>query len=228
MVYDYDGKYKRSLRNEQYCDRFAVVNDSLAVCCTNEPTVGPRIFLSSLKNGKKLKDLLPERKVDSHNLMVNIGLFARVERSKDRIVLCSATSDTIFALNTQTCELEPRYVQQPLNAELSEDAVKTVPYLQFETDKYASILISDIPFPPFRYLINKENGTILRTRLADRNNQEFVMDFGTNKDNVIMDLYTTKELKEQLEDNKLSGELKTIVETMKEDDNPLLVLTTLQ
>lgn len=225
MVYDYDGKYKRSFRNEQYCDRFAVVNDSVAIGCMNEPVPGPRIFLSSLKDGKTIKVLLPERKVDCKKLMTNIGLFARVGRSQDRIILCSSTSDTIFAFNTQTMELEPRYVQRPLNTLLPEDAVKTVPYLQFETDKYACILMNDIPLPDFRYWVDRETGDILKVRLADKNKGSRVMEFGTNKPDVIVDLFATQELKELFGNNKLSGELKTIAEAMKEDDNPVLVLT---
>ena len=225
MVYDFEGKNKRSFRNDQYCDRFAVVNDTMAIGCMNEPVPGPRIFLSSLKDGKTLKVLLPERKVDSKKLMTNIGLFARVGRSRNRIILSSSTSDTVFAYNTQTMELEPRYVQQPLNAQLSDDAVKTVPYLQFETDKYASVLVNDRPLPDFRYLIDRESGAIVKTQFADKNKGGHVMDFGTNRPNVIIDLLTTKELKESLENNKLLGELKAIAESMKEDDNPVLVLT---
>lgn len=226
LVYNYAGKYLRSFKNEVYFDRFCVINDSLAVCCNNNITMEDRAFLLSLKNGKKKEVLLGKRKVDPQHLMVNIGAFSRINKYEDLIFLCMATSDTIYAYHTTEKKLTPVYIQHPLIK--NDDRIKTVPYLQFETSQYASILINDTPLPDFTYWLNKEDGTIAKIRLKNKEAGDYVPGWGTNRPDVLFDLLEMPKLKELQQKNALSGELETVVAASGEEDNPILMIATLR
>lgn len=222
----YDGKYKRSFKNESYFDRFCVLNDSLAVCSNNDINQEDRIFTISLKNGKKKEVLLGAKKTDAKKLMVNIGAFSRTNQYQDMVYLCVGTSDTIFAYDTNLKKLLPIYIQSPLNK--NEDEVKTVPYLQFETAHNASILINDSPMPNFTYWFNKENGNLSKVRIKNKDLDDYVLAWGTNKPNVVFDILEMPRLKEQLRNNSLSGELKSLVEAAEDEDNPIIMIAEIE
>lgn len=226
LVYGYDGKYKRSFKNESYFDRFCVLNDSLAVCSNNDINQEDRIFTISLKNGKKKEVLLGAKKTDAKKLMVNIGAFSRTNQYQDMVYLCVGTSDTIFAYDTNLKKLLPIYIQSPLNK--NEDEVKTVPYLQFETAHIASILINDSPMPNFTYWFNKENGNLSKVRIKNKDLDDYVLAWGTNKPNVVFDILEMPRLKEQLRNNSLSGELKSLVEAAEDEDNPIIMIAEIE
>ena len=61
-VYTYGGKYLRSVKCEKGFDRFYVLNDSLAICSTNDITNDIRAFTISLRDGKVDPVLLADRK----------------------------------------------------------------------------------------------------------------------------------------------------------------------
>ena len=226
LVYDYNGKYVRGFRNDTYFDRFWVLNDSLAVCSNNDITIEDRAFTLSLKDGKKKDVLLGKKKIDTGTgtatLMVNIGAFSRVCKYQNDIFLCIATTDTVYAYNTIDKKLRPVYIQSPLNKE--DDLVKTVPYLQFESSKYASVLINKPPMPDYTYWFNKEDGTLSKVQLKNKELGHAILGWGTNKKNVIIDILEMPKLKEYEESHTLSGKLQTLVATSKEDDNPIIMI----
>ena len=221
-VYTYGGKYLRSVKCEERFDRFYVLNDSLAVCSTNDITNDIRAFTISLRDGKVGHVLLEKRILaNTQNLMVNIGAFSRINKLGDRIYLCVSTSDTIYAYDTKNNMVDPIYIQNPLKTD--EDKVKTVPYLQFESSRFASVFIGDIPMPDFTYWVDKESGECSRVKIRNRDLDDYVLAWGTNRDNLIFDILEMPELKKRLKQGKLSGELKSLVEQSDEEDNPIIM-----
>lgn len=228
LVYDYKGTMKRNFRVSVPGDHFYILNDSNAVFCSNEPVnSGSRIVIGTLDKGKTKEKLLDGKLTLYKRLMVNIGAYSKIIPHREYINLCMAT-DTIFAYNKNTLRLEPRFIQQPLNSQLESEDVKTVPYLQFESDKYVSILVNDRPFPDFTYVVNKESGDVRKIRFIDKNAGKKVWCWGTNKPNTVIDFLNVTELMELLSDNKLSGELLSLSKLLKEEDNPVLMLATFE
>ena len=223
LVYEYDGKFKRSFKNEAYFDRFYVLNDTSVICSNNDINQEDRIFTLSLRDGKK-ENVLLGKKPDKNlqGLMVNIGAFARLNTYKEQIYFCISTSDTIFAYDTKQQKLYPAYVQLPLNS--SNDEVKTVPYLQFETSRFSSVLINDKPMPNFTYWFDKEKKEVSKIRIWNRDLEDYVLMWGCNRENVVFDILEMGRLKEKQANNKLSGELKTLVENSNVEDNPILMI----
>lgn len=131
-----------------------------------------------------------------------------------------------LCLYTTEKKLTPVYIQNPLIK--NDDRIKTVPYLQFETSKYASILINDAPLPDFTYWLNKEDGTIAKIRLKNKEAGDYVLAWGTNRPDVLFDLLEIPKLKELQQKNALSGELETLVTASGEEDNPILMIATLR
>lgn len=226
LVYGYNGKFKRSFKNNSYFDRFCVINDSLAVCSNNDINQEDRVFTISLKDGKKKDVFLGTKKMDAKNLMVNIGAFSRMNQLQNKIFPCVGTSDTIYAFDATLNELLPVYIQSPLNR--NEDEVKTVPYLQFETVHVASILINDKPMPNFTFWFNKDKGTLSKVRVKNIDLGDYVLAWGTNKPNIVFDILEMPKLKEQLRNNSLSGELKSLVEVSEEEDNPIIMIAKIE
>lgn len=224
IVFDYEGKVKRQFRTERDYDHFYVLNDSCALFCSNEPSADDRIVLGSLKNGTIVRSLLPARLISDRRLMVNIGAYPRIVPYRNFVNLCTATSDTVYAYNTVSGKLEPRFYQYPLNEQVEKDAVKTVPYMQFETERYAGILINDTPFPAFIYLVDKRTGRAEKAIFTDRNKGSAVWCWGTNLDNTTVDLLDVQELQDLLAAGKLQGALKDAAVALAEDDNPVLLV----
>lgn len=225
LVYDYKGTMKRNFRVSVPGDHFYILNDSNAVFCSNEPVNSDsRIVIGTLDKGKTKEKLLDGKLTLYKRLMVNIGAYSKIIPHREYINLCMAT-DTIFAYNKNTLRLEPRFIQQPLNSQLESEDVKTVPYLQFESDKYVSILVNDRPFPDFTYVVNKESGDVRKIRFIDKNAGKKVWCWGTNKPNTVIDFLNVTELMELLSDNKLSGELLSLSKLLKDEDNPVLMVT---
>ena len=223
LVYEYGGKYKRSFRNEVYFDRFYVLNDTSFICSNNDINQEDRIFTLSLKDGKKGNVLLGKKPdKDLRGLMVNIGAFARLNAYKEQVYFCISTSDTIFAYDIKQQKLYPAYVQSPLNG--NNDEIKTVPYLQFETSQFSSILINDKPMPNFTYWFDKGKKEIFKVRIWNRDLDGYVLMWGCNRDNITFDILEMGRLKEKQADNKLSGELKMLVENSDVEDNPILMI----
>ena len=131
----------------------------------------------------------------------NIGAFSRINKLGDRIYLCVSTSDTIYAYDTKNNMVDPIYIQNPLKTD--EDKVKTVPYLQFESSRFASVFIGDIPMPDFTYWVDKESGECSRVKIRNRDLDDYVLAWGTNRDNLIFDILEMPELKKRLKQGKL-------------------------
>lgn len=226
-AYTYGGKYLRSVKCEKGFDRFYVLNDSLAICSTNDITNDIRAFTISLRDGKVDHVLLEKRMLaDTRNLMTNIGAFSRLNKLGDRIYLCISSSDTIYVYDTKSHILDPVYIQNPLKTDV--DKVKTVPYLQFESSRFASILINDIPRPDFTYWVDKESGECSRVKIRNRDLDDYVLAWGTNRDNWVFDILEMPRLKERLKQGKLSGELKSLVEQSDEEDNPIIMIAEIE
>lgn len=226
-AYTYGGKYLRSVKCEKGFDRFYVLNDSLAICSTNDITNDIRAFTISLRDGKVDHVLLEKRMLaDTRNLMTNIGAFSRLNKLGDRIYLCISSSDTIYVYDTKSHILDPVYIQNPLKTDA--DKVKTVPYLQFESSRFASILINDIPRSDFTYWVDKESGECSRVKIRNRDLDDYVLALGTNRDNLVFDILEMPRLKERLKQGKLSGELKSLVEQSDEEDNPIIMIAEIE
>lgn len=226
MIYTYDGNYIRSISHEYPFDKIVLVNDSTMLCSTDMYGGRSIFFLSSLKNGQTTEIFLREEGISLKNIMTNTGFMSNIRFYNDNIMQ-TTLQDSIFSINKNTLELTARYIQLPSNKTLTEDKPKTLLYLLFETDHYANIATGRaFPYPE-TYIIDKKTNTITTGRFVDKERGEKIMPFGTNKDNIIVDLYDSFDLQKLLNENKLSGSLKQIAEELKEEDNPVLMIATL-
>ena len=78
--------------------------------------------------------------------------------------------------------------------------------------------------PNFTYWFDKGKKGVSKVRIWNRDLEDYVLMWGSNRDNVVFDILEMGKLKEKQANNKLSGELKTLVENSDVEDNPILMI----
>ncbi len=143
------------------------------------------------------------------------------------VMITEFVSDTVYVVSGAG-GLTPRWVKtpSPMNMDVPR---RRYSKLDFETERYAFFAVAG-GGDPAGYKMDKSNGTITRTYLYDANMEH--VDFPFNKLIFLRGIntgrfaqsYQALSLKNLLEAGKLSGELATIASTIKEDDNPVIML----
>ena len=145
----------------------------------------------------------------------------------DGVMITEFVSDTVYVVSGAG-ELTPRWVKtpSPMNMDVPR---RRYSKLDFDTERYAFFAAAG-GGDPAEYKVDKSNGTITRTYLYDANMEHVDFPFnkliflrGINTGHLAMS-YQALSLKHLLEAGKLSGELATIASTIKEEDNPVLML----
>lgn len=75
--------------------------------------------------------------------------------------------------------------------------------------------------------VRKKLNVIYKGFIADADRGTAMKPINTNRDNVIADMYDVFSLKQLAEQNLLDGKLKEITETLDDEDNPVLMIATL-
>ncbi len=138
------------------------------------------------------------------------------------------SADTVYVVSAAG-ELASRWVKTPSAVEMSIDA-RRYSGLRLETDHYAFFAATTGITDNMGYKIDKTTGAVTRTYLYDanldhvstRNNRIITPPVNTGR---LAMPYQPLHLIKWLEEGKLSGELATLAATLKEDDNPVLLIS---
>lgn len=227
ITYDYEGNIKNSISLQEYCDDLGTICGNQILCTTYIPNSRPMAFTASLQNGEITNNLL-----HSYDFKDRTGLtivftdkWTQNILYNEKVIYQNFINDTIYSIDKKNLNVSPRYIQLPPNTGL--DGENSLIFVTFETDRYANIIVSKRPPLSYTFVIDKKENKIYKGFFADLNTNKGVSPINTNIDNVIADLYESHELQNLLEKEYLSGELKQIAETLKEEDNPVLMLATI-
>lgn len=228
LFYNYNGLFQKSILLEKYCSRFDIVENDI-ILCFNYLIVNhdqPIIFSISSISGKTLSDIVLGRKERTGSKGLLTDYYTRNKVYNNKYINNTYLTDTIFCVDKETLKVEPRYIQIPPNTGIGEG--NSTPFLLFETNKYANILIYDggSDVKEKHFIINKKTNEIYKGIFADYEKGTAVIPINTNKDNILADLYEVPGLKKLLSKGHLTGSLKEITESLDEEDNPILVIVT--
>lgn len=224
-IYDYDGNFKSSYPLKTYCSGFDTITTDILLCSNNINNNRPTIFTTSTVTGDILDEISPIRTKRTGAKTILMEYYTDNKYYNNQLIYNTFMMDTIYSVNKKTLVMSPRYIQLPINNGIGES--NSIPYLLFETDRYANILIySEIP-SNFTYIIDKKENKIYKGYFADYEKGTAVIPINTNIDNVIVDMYDSFELQDRLSKNKLSGKLKEISQTLNDEDNPVLMIATI-
>lgn len=224
-IYDYDGNFKSSYSLKAYCSGFDIVDAGILLCSNNINNNRPTIFTTSTINGDILTEISPIRTKRTGAKTVLMEYYTDNKYYNNQLIYNTFMMDTIYSVNKKTLIMSPRYIQLPVNNGIGES--NSIPYLLFETDRYANILIySDIP-SNYTYIVDKKENKIYKGYFGDYEKGTAIIPINTNIDNVIVDMYDSFELQDRLSKNKLSGKLKEISQSLNDEDNPILMIATI-
>ncbi len=243
LVYDENGKYKRTLPFPKGCwfeDEMNYDNQTL-IAYENYNVFNPKkihlarkkpYVLLSKKDGSMVSEInlkVKERISTSFSIPMgeNSSYVVKISninilKNKNDFILAEIASDTLFAFTPQK-KLVPLAIRKP--AVLSMSDPKVVLFTGFVNDKY-------IDFGTFKNEYNfqtKEAGT-QTSLLLDRTTHEIFeynlvnADFKSRKGSFDYARLYSDELIDALEAGKLNGKLKEIAQKINIDDNPVLMV----
>jgi len=215
FFYDASIEYKKAMENDfssevDVTSFYLISKENGAVLDYLELPIVP-IFIGTNRNGIRV----PAMKV-------------RLLQSKKGILLCNPESDTVF-LYGKDRSLSPILYKTPLIGSTS-----PLTYMNncIDTEFYQFIDICTVVpgIPDIKhYLRDKQTGEIFRQRLLlkEYEGKEFIISptcfLVLYRDGCFFELGLI-ELKQAYRENKLSGKLKELVATLKEDDNSIYVM----
>jgi hypothetical protein len=254
LVYNLNGEYKRTLKYSNdfsRIDAYNFDNDSFLIYDNSNmffSTYNKKPYMiMSKKDGSIVSTLdifLPVRyyngsyyEVEANGQNMTMSLY--IDASNNRyygknLLLADISSDTIYLLSKNK-ELTPLIVRKP---SVHSAEPRTVLTHQFSTDKFIFLYKIILDFDAAqngRSITNKE----LIYEFANREISEVsfvnddypslpwwgaVIQFPETPHNVTASLIPTYHLKKVSKENKLKGELKKMVATLNEEDNPVLMI----
>ena len=225
--YTYNGVLKNAIRLETYGENLGTICDSLIICTNYFGNNQPMAFLSSLNNGKTVKALLPSQTIkDETGLSMKFyNKYTENLLYNNKVIYQNFINDTIYTIDKKDFSVSLRYIQLPPNTGL--DGKNSMPFVSFETDRYTYIIINKNPPLSHNFIIDKKENKIYRGFIGDTELRRSITPINTNKDNVIADLYDASTLTDYLSKNQLRGSLKEIAETLNDEDNPVLMIATI-
>lgn len=227
-TYGFNGEHKNKIHIETFGSDIGAVCDS-SIIYTNffVSESLPMAFLSSLSDGKTQKHILPLRsEKDITGVSVKfIDKFTNNLLYNNKVIYQNFINDTTYTIDLNNLSAYPRYIQLPPNT--GSDGNNSTPFVSFETDRYAYILISkEVPLN-HNFVIDKKENKIFKGFIGDLDRNTAIKPINTNIDNIITDLYDTSTLQDFLEKGYLKGKLKEIAETLGDEDNPVLMIATI-
>lgn len=225
LSFDYNGTFQKAISIEKYCSNFDIVENDIILCFNNIDNNRPIIFSISNTSGKIISEIVPVKKETTGPKALIMGYYLGNKIYNNKYIYNTFITDTVFCIDKKTLKVEPRYIQIPPNTGIGEG--NSIPFLIFETNKYANIYIySGIPKIKETHIIDKKTNQIYTGFFADFERGTAAMPINTNKDNVLVDLYEASGLKRLLSNGHLNGSLKEIAESLDDEDNPVLVIIT--
>ena len=248
LVYSSNGQFKRKFQTRDRLNELMIFDDKnlIARKCY--------LWEEDLENPKKSKDyLLLSRKDGSISSTIDLNNINKIPTSIDRgdfgyypikpndivrfkngFILADISSDTIYKMGLDL-KLIPFIIRQPALQKVNQTTLLN--QVLCMTDNYAFLAKSNYSFGPGIPTIKNSNDIAVDLKKNDVFNAKFInKDFPTNENFLVFftDIKTTEntaarlleasDLLEALDEEKLSGPLKKIALTLKEDDNPVVIL----
>ncbi|WP_080903084.1 6-bladed beta-propeller [Parabacteroides sp. Marseille-P3160] len=247
FVYDQEGQYKRSFfhsKGRQYVNMSNFDAEHLICYATFHSTGNPYIIISK-QDGHVVKDFkLPyEKRLDlkfieqlenGMSLFISTGSFPIVKKGKD-ILLNEISSDSVYKINPDF-SLTPLMVKKPSVQQLDPPifvfaGVRSDRYQFFHTVKKEYDKATQIGYPDVQLMYDKQTQEMCAYDVYNEDcpNTKSLF-FRANECEIIseddMDIFFLRPsmLLEANSKGELKGQLKEIVATLKEDDNPVLML----
>lgn len=204
-----------------------LVDENTLGCYTEDTKKNtPAFGLYSLTDGKMIKKLSPAYTSRSGTSYRLIPQYTSTRYNNENIFFNTYVTDTIFAVNKNG--RTPRYALLPPNSgkTIKERESCSTPFLLCETDIFANIQVygSQGNTKYDSYIIDKKSGTIYKGFVVDKEYSGGIFPYNTGLKDKITTLHYTHILKDKAERGILSGKLKQVTQTMKEDDNPILMI----
>lgn len=226
VVFDYDGRSKRSFHIKHYADYFSIANDSTLLCTNNKPVRFPIAYTLSMPSGELKDTLIPIHSEKTGMKSYLINYYTKNKIYNNQMLLNTEVTDTIFSIRNNMLTPRPRYIQIPPNKGAGEPNSSF--FLIFETDRYANLISLSEPRFYFTYWVDKKKNEIFKGLLFDRDGYSTVFPINTNINNKLIALYSASDLTDRLSKEKLTGKIKEIAETLQEEDNPVLMIATVK
>ena len=243
FVYDMEGNFKRSFPfpKETGFFKFVSLDDNNFIFWNNAADFNQKLkeatqfYICSKQDGSIMKEInLPykERKTtmqiktdSSGNIMLSFLRCFNVNRYRDQIILTEPSCDTIYSYSE--IGIEPIFTRTPSIQSMDDE---TFLFPGIFTDDYAFFTISE----------KKENGK-REELLYDRKEQAFytyklqnkdykdcdvirMFQMNTNQDFYFVQSLNAYQLVEANAQGKLSGKLKELIDTLDEEDNPIVMI----
>jgi len=248
LVYSSNGQFKRKFQTRDRLNELMIFDDKnlIARKCY--------LWEEDLENPKKSKDyLLLSRKDGSISSTIDLDNINKIPTMLDRedlsyfpikpndivrfkngFILADISSDTIYKMGLDL-KLMPFIIRQPAIQKVNQTTLLN--QVLCMTDKYAILAKSNYSFGPGIPTIKQIYEIVVDLKKNDVFNAKFInKDFPTNEnflyfftdiktpENTAASLLEASDLLEALDEDKLSGPLKKIALTLKEDDNPVVIL----
>ncbi len=249
QVYDINGKYKRTIpisKDYNLAGNEIINFNTEALLChknidhfkTQSDTAKNKIhqpfLLLSKKDGKELGRLPIKyakrvttsiiQKFEGGGMSVRSTNLNSIIKQGDEIICSDASKDTVFVY-TKNQQLKPLVIRTPEVAKMDESKLSFLQIIKV-TPRYIFGEIVDKrpkekdPFPRRTIVIDRKNHEIFNCDIKNNNFKNKLGDYWLKKNNI---LYGVDFLKELSEKGLLKGKLNSLVEKLKEDDNPVWV-----
>ncbi len=254
QIYDINGKYKRTLpiAKKYSLKSSEIINfNNKALLChnginhfkaksdTSKNKIHQPFLLLSKKDGKELGRLpikYPKRvssaiikRFEGGGMSVRTTNLTSIVKKREGIICSDISKDTIF-LYTPNKQLKPLVIRTPEVAKMNENRLSFLQVIQITPKYIFGEIVAKRPdekdsFPKRTIGIDRATNKIFECNVKN-NNLNLNLDSRWLTNNSI--LYGADFLKELLEKDKLKDKLKTIVENLKDDDNPVWVKISLK
>jgi hypothetical protein len=237
-VYGLDGEFKRALpylKDVEYHE-FLNFNHESLICYTHYDIKNPA-FLISKQTGEKLQDIIiPYKKRLTINQILPNGAVASTTRTllktHDGIIISEPSSDTIYHLSCKDTVLHPILYRTP-SIQTMDVPVFISPITKIDSALFVRTIKKEAEnVRTVDYLMcDYSDGGIYRCMYTGLP----IIGFGLHsfvihgtKQNVFLSPIPADYLIEEYKANKLTGEAKEIASRLKDDDNEVMVIFTIQ
>jgi hypothetical protein len=236
-VYGLDGEFKRALPYQGEVGYHEVLNydNESLLCYTHEDIKNP-LFLISRQTGEKLQDIvIPYRKRLTINQRLPDGSIAITTnvllKAHDGIIISEPSSDTIYHLSYKNTVLQPILYRTP-SIQTMDVPVFVLPITKIGSSLFVRIIKKENEHARiFAFLMcDYTDGGIyqcIRTGLPISYGVHFFVIHET-KQNVFLNPIPADYLRERYVAGKLTGDAKEIASRLKDDDNPVMAIFTVQ
>ncbi|MDR1119779.1 MAG: 6-bladed beta-propeller [Dysgonamonadaceae bacterium] len=237
-VYGLDGEFKRALPYQgkvEYHEILNFDNESL-ICYTHDDIKNP-VFLISRQTGEKLQDIIiPYKKRLTINQILPNGSIASTTlsllKTHDGIIISEPSSDTIYHLSSEGAVLRPILYRTP-PIQTMDIPVFVSPITFIDSALFVRIIKKEdenVRTVGFLMCDYKDRGIYqcIRTGLPMTNFGIPPFVIHETKQNVFLNPISADYLTERYKSNKLTGNAKEIASRLKDDDNEVMAIFTIQ